>query len=253
MPARAAIIPAIGAGCSPIPASSSSMRWRRIVGPTGQIRIPRWCRTTIPQSVRRALADCEVASGPGEPAIDPDWGEPGLTLAEKVYAWCTFEILAMTRRQSRQPRQRHSAAGLRRAAQLRFVVGVDPSDVSAGAAPPSRPPRLSDGARSPRRATRFSAPRASIPIIPGRNGPRPRSPATTGRRRRSCPTPAARCPTTSSPKCSGLPTIWVPHSYRGCSQHAPDEHLPTALAREALALMAGIYWDLGEPGTPGRG
>jgi hypothetical protein len=50
-----------------------------------------------------------------------------------------------------------------------------------------------------------------------------------------------------------LPTVWVPHSYRGCSQHAPNEHLPTALAREALGLMAGIYWDLGEPGTPGRG
>src|ERR1700730_1919846 len=31
-----------------------------------------------------------------------------------------------------------------------------------------------------------------------------------------------------------LPTVWVPHSYRGCSQHAPNEHLPTALAREAL-------------------
>ncbi|MGO7888575.1 hypothetical protein ACC740_36930, partial [Rhizobium ruizarguesonis] len=22
-----------------------------------------------------------------------------------------------------------------------------------------------------------------------------------------------------------LPTIWVPHSYPGCSQHAPNEHL----------------------------
>jgi hypothetical protein len=48
----------------------------------------------------------------------------------------------------------------------------------------------------------------------------------------------------------GLPTIWVPHSYPGCSQHAPNEHLPLALARESLRLMAGIYWDLGEPGTP---
>ena len=33
----------------------------------------------------------------------------------------------------------------------------------------------------------------------------------------------------------GLRTIWVPHSYPGCSQHAPDEHLPVAIAREALA------------------
>ena len=42
----------------------------------------------------------------------------------------------------------------------------------------------------------------------------------------------------------------MPHSYPGCSQHAPNEHFPVALAREALGIMAGLYWDLGEPGTP---
>lgn len=47
-----------------------------------------------------------------------------------------------------------------------------------------------------------------------------------------------------------LPTIWVPHSYPGCSQHAPNEHLPLSIAREGLELMAGLYWDLGEPGVP---
>jgi acetylornithine deacetylase/succinyl-diaminopimelate desuccinylase-like protein len=48
----------------------------------------------------------------------------------------------------------------------------------------------------------------------------------------------------------GLPTVWVPHSYLGCSQHAPNEHLPLAIAREGLRMMAGVYWDLGEAGTP---
>ena len=43
-----------------------------------------------------------------------------------------------------------------------------------------------------------------------------------------------------------LPTVWVPHSYAGCSQHAPDEHALASVDRQALALMAGIYWDLGE-------
>ncbi len=47
-----------------------------------------------------------------------------------------------------------------------------------------------------------------------------------------------------------LPTIWVPHSYPGCSQHAPNEHMPAAIAREGLAIMAGLYWDLGEAQTP---
>jgi acetylornithine deacetylase/succinyl-diaminopimelate desuccinylase-like protein len=54
-----------------------------IVGPTGQIRVPAFVPDEMPPPVRRALADCEVASGPGEPAIDPGWGEPGLTLAQR--------------------------------------------------------------------------------------------------------------------------------------------------------------------------
>ena len=44
----------------------------------------------------------------------------------------------------------------------------------------------------------------------------------------------------------GLPTVWVPHSYPGCSQHAPNEHVPVHIVREGLAMMAGLYWDLGE-------
>jgi len=44
----------------------------------------------------------------------------------------------------------------------------------------------------------------------------------------------------------GLPTIWIPHSYPGCSQHAPNEHLLGRLAREGLMMMAGLFWDLGD-------
>ena len=33
----------------------------------------------------------------------------------------------------------------------------------------------------------------------------------------------------------GLPTIWIPHSYPACAQHAPDEHLLAPLAREGPA------------------
>ena len=39
----------------------------------------------------------------------------------------------------------------------------------------------------------------------------------------------------------GLPTIWVPHSYPACSQHAPDEHLLAPVAREALTIMTGLF------------
>ena len=48
----------------------------------------------------------------------------------------------------------------------------------------------------------------------------------------------------------GVALIWVPHSYNGCKQHGPDEHFLIAPAREGIAAFAGIWWDLGEPGTP---
>jgi hypothetical protein len=47
-----------------------------------------------------------------------------------------------------------------------------------------------------------------------------------------------------------LKTIWVPHSYAGCSQHAPNEHLLAPIAREGLGLMAGLFWDLGDAEIP---
>ena len=46
----------------------------------------------------------------------------------------------------------------------------------------------------------------------------------------------------------GMPTLWVPHSYPACAQHAPNEHLLAEVAREGLQIMGGLYWDLGEPG-----
>lgn len=48
----------------------------------------------------------------------------------------------------------------------------------------------------------------------------------------------------------GLPTIWVPHSYPGCAQHAPNEHQLASLSREAMGIMAGLFWDLGEENIP---
>ena len=42
-------------------------------------------------------------------------------------------------------------------------------------------------------------------------------------------------------------------SYPGCSQHAPDEHLPKAMIPGAIALMAGLCHDIGQAGRAGLG
>jgi hypothetical protein len=72
---------------------------------------------------------------------------------------------------------------------------------------------------------------------------------TTGKKPALLPNLGGSLPNDAFSEILGLPTIWVPHSYPGCSQHAPNEHLPVAIAREGLAMMAGLYWDLGEGGA----
>ena len=222
-----------------------------ITGPSGQIRIPEWVPDAIPDSVKRALADCEVKSGPGDPVIDPTWGEPGLTLAEKVFAWCTFEILAMTAGNPESPVNAVPPRAWARG-QIRFVVGTDPDEFL---------PALR------RHLDRHGFP--MVEIARGRddimNATRldPEHPwaqfaaasiaRTTNKTPAVLPNVGGSLPNDIFSEGLGLPTIWVPHSYPGCSQHAPNEHFPTALAREALAIMAGLYWDLGEGGTPERG
>ena len=40
----------------------------------------------------------------------------------------------------------------------------------------------------------------------------------------------------------------MPHSHGACNQHAPNEFMLGPIAREGLAIMAGLFWDLGEGG-----
>jgi hypothetical protein len=45
----------------------------------------------------------------------------------------------------------------------------------------------------------------------------------------------------------GVPTLWLPHSYPGCHQHAPDEHLLVPVAREGIGLAVRLFHALGDP------
>ncbi len=69
---------------------------------------------------------------------------------------------------------------------------------------------------------------------------------TTGRAPAVLPNIGGALPNDVFTEVLGLKTIWVPHSYAACSQHAPDEHMLAPIAREGLAIMAGLFWDLGE-------
>lgn len=65
-----------------------------LVDETGRVKLRDLVPETIPENIRRALALCAVDGGDTGPEINPWWGEPGLSAAEKVFGWNTFEVLA---------------------------------------------------------------------------------------------------------------------------------------------------------------
>jgi len=133
--------------------------------------------------------------------------------------------------------------------QLRFVVGVDPEEVL----PALRRHLVRHGFPMVKveksRDEIFHATRLDPddPWVTWAVGSIAR---TTGKKPAILPNLGGSLPNDIFSEILGLRTIWVPHSYPGCSQHAPNEHLPVAIAREALGLMAGLYWDLGTGETP---
>lgn len=219
-----------------------------LVSPSGQIRVPEWVPAGLPDAVRRALADCQVDGGADGPRIEPDWGEPGLSPAERVFGWCSFEVLAYKTGNPDTPVNAIPARAWARC-QLRFVVGVDPAQLL----PALR--RHLDRQGFPMvkiqttRETMFHATRID-PDDPWVRWAVASLEATGGKKVAILPNLGGSLPNDIFTDVLGLRTIWVPHSYPGCSQHAPNEHLPPELLREALGLMTGLYWDLGAGGTP---
>ncbi len=219
-----------------------------LVGATGQIRVPELVPDALPQAVRDALADCEIDGGPDGPAIDADWGEPGLSTAERVFGWCALEVLAFETGNPRSPVNAIPPRAWARL-QLRFVVGIDPEAVvSAVRRHLNRQgfPMVKIVAAGDEifRATRLD------PNDPWVGWAVDSIASSSGKKPALLPNLGGSLPNDIFADILKLRTIWVPHSYPGCSQHAPNEHLPKQIAREGLAIMAGLYWDLGEADVP---
>ncbi|MGA8611963.1 MAG: M20 family metallopeptidase [Xanthobacteraceae bacterium] len=212
----------------------------------GTIRVPEW-RPALPQSVRDVLAGVEVDGGEDGPKIDRDWGEPGLTPAERVFGWNSFEILAFTAGTPERPV--NAIPGTARAhCQLRYVVGTDVD----GIIPALRRHLDRHGFRQvelrPGRGSFFNASRLD-PADAWVTWTKQSMARTAGRAPTVLPNLGGSLPNDVFADVLNLKTLWVPHSYAGCSQHAPNEHLLAPIAREGLGLMAGLFWDLGDRDT----
>ena len=199
----------------------------------------------IPAAVRQALADIRVGQDDDAPDVDPDWGEPGLSLAERLFGWNTLEVLAY---KTGNPDNPVGAIPPRASAtcNLRFVVGTDWRQAEGIL----RRHLDARGLQQVNVRVRRGTPATRLdPDDPWARWAVASLAATTGKTPALLPNLGGTVPNDAFSEVLGLPTIWVPHSYPACCQHGPDEHLLASVAREGAAVMAGLFWDLGEQGA----
>ncbi len=203
----------------------------------------------IPDSVRAALQDVQLEAGNDGPEIDENWGAPGLSPTERVLAWNTFEVLAMTAGDPNHPVNAVPPSATAHC-QIRYVVGRDPEGFlqalrahldERGFEQVEIIPRQN---KKPAPATRLD------PEHPWAQWAAASVERTIGLRPDVVPNAGGTLPNDVFTETLGMPTLWIPHSYASCAQHAPNEHLLAPLVRQGLEIMTGLYWDLGELEIP---
>ena len=195
----------------------------------------------IPDSVRRALSMIEPGE-PNGPAIDRDYGEPGLTPAERVFGFNTLEVLAY---RTGNPDNPVNAIPPRATAtlQVRFVAGSDHTQFIASVRRHLDAQGFANVSVAPDRQETLAATR----LDPDNDWVRWAARTierVTGKSPAILPNLGGSLPNDCFAEVLGLPTLWVPHSYPACSQHAPDEHLLPEVAEEGLRMMVALFESL---------
>ncbi len=220
-----------------------------LIGPNGEILVPELRPEAVPAAVRAVLDGLEVGGGDDGPEVDLNWGEPGLTPAERVFAWNALEVLAF---QTGDPTKVVNAIPPKAEAwcQVRFTVDTDPETFLPAIRRHLAEAGFDDVAVEMQTGTTIMAATRLSPDHPWARWARDSVEATTGRPPTVLPNLGGSLPNDVFADILDLPTIWIPHSYASCSQHAPNEHVLAPIMREGLQIMTGVFWDLGEPGQP---
>ncbi len=220
-----------------------------IIDANGRIQVEGW-RPEIPGPVREVLTGIDRDGGPRSPKVDDYWGEPGLTRIEKISAFNSFEVLAFETGNPAKPVNAVPPKA-RAVCALRYVVGTDENAIESNLRRhldkhgftnvKVEPPPASNNGRF--YASRTDHQHAWPQWVKGaveRNSNQPCGILPNG---------GGSNMTYMLQYLVGMPCVWLPLSYAGCSQHAPDEHILMPLMRDGLRHVTGIYWDLGDEKT----
>lgn len=213
-----------------------------LVDAQGRLLVPKLRPVGIDATTRQLLEPLQIGTDPDDPELSAGWGEPGLSPAERLMGWNTLEVLSLGAGSPERPINAIPALAQAHC-QLRFVMGTPWKD-------------LKSILESHLAQHGFGQIEVQIGMTAAASRLAPDDPwvswlsnsihRSSGRQPAVLPNLAGTLPNDVFADTLGLPTLWIPHSYPACAQHAPNEHLLAEVAQQGLQIMAGVYWDLGE-------
>ncbi|MBP2324896.1 acetylornithine deacetylase/succinyl-diaminopimelate desuccinylase-like protein [Kibdelosporangium banguiense] len=230
------------------PATTLAGAIASLVDGHGRIQVPELLPPELPDAVRAALAGVQVANSPGDPVADEGWGDTSLTAAERLYGWNTLEVLSLGAADVDNPV--NAIPGRARAIlQLRYVAGTNVDHLTEVIA---------------RHLATHGYPMVGVTMLNSFPASRTEIDGTwpqwakqtleqvTGKPVAVLPNIGGSLPNHVFTDILGLPTLWLPHSYPGCLQHAPDEHMLRPIAREGIVLAIALFHALGNQVSSGK-
>ncbi|MBS0909536.1 M20/M25/M40 family metallo-hydrolase [Tatumella sp. JGM118] len=217
-----------------------------IVDHHGKIKIQELKPKEIPEDVKSSLSSIEIrpSVSNSSPEIFEQWGEPGLSLSEKLYGWNSFSVLALYSGNPVTPT--HAISGSAKAyCHIRYVTESDPLKFLPAIRNTLKKEGVDDitlyeDKSHFMQATRLNQNNSWVTRA------KKSMEDSLGKKITILPNLGGSIPNAAFSDVLGLPTLWIPHSYPSCAQHAPDEHLLTTIIQEGLQIMTGLFWDLAE-------
>ncbi|KEA65499.1 Acetylornithine deacetylase [Marinobacterium lacunae] len=214
-----------------------------LVSSSGELQADFLKAPALPQHVSMLIRDLPVGGETFDPELNPNWGQPGLTIAERLYGNNTLEIVGLSSGRTDKPVGAipEKAEAI---CQLRFVRGTDWKSVET-----KLREHLDDRgfeaieikSEGGYDATRLDPTHPWVGFVEQSAQRSLEQPISV------LPNLGGTIPNHCFADVLGLPTVWLPHSYPSCDQHAPGEHLLEEVVSQGLKIATGIFWDLGEP------
>ena len=188
------------------------------------------------------MRELPVGGNAGDPELNPNWGEAHLSVGERLFGSNTLEVIALGAGNITKPVGAipNSAEAV---CHLRLVPGTDLDNLVSNLLEHFAAHDFLDidviyeGGYN---ATRLDPTHPWVDFVKTSMERSLNQPITV------LPNLGGTIPNHCFADVLGLPTVWMPHSYPSCQQHAPDEHLLASVAKQGLAAAAGLFWDLGE-------